>query len=150
MSTRNPEKELMKNLKDFETYVKMADSAIKSAKPKLKKLIEIKNKLETSYFNLNQCFHFYKLDVIAKECKTEVAFNGKEEEDSGEDSGEDSYEDEHNDTWSDSQFAKFIETTEYIDNKIYELEGVEEKSAEIKPTAAEENVGQKLSPRSPL
>lgn len=77
MSTRNPEKELMKNLKDFETYVKMADSAIKSAKPKLKKLIEIKNKLETSYFNLNQSFHFYKLDVIAKECKTEVAFNGK-------------------------------------------------------------------------
>ena len=144
MSTRNPEKELMKNLKDFETYVKMADSAIKSAKPKLKKLIEIKNKLETSYFNLNQSFHFYKLDVIAKECKTEVAFNGKKEEDSG----EDSYE--HNDTWSDSQFAKFIETTEYIENKIDELEGVEEKSAEMKPTAAEENVGQKLSPRSPL
>jgi exonuclease VII small subunit len=78
MGSRNPEKEMRKNLTDFETSVKMSEVALKSAKTKLKKLREMKEKLETSYFSLNQSFNLYKADVILKECKTESAFNGKE------------------------------------------------------------------------
>ena len=133
MGSRNPEKEMFKNLTDFEAYVKMTKAAIKSDKTKLKKFREMKVKLETSYFSLNQSFHFYRADVIANECKTETAFNGKEE-----DSVKDSYM--HNDTWSDSQFAKFIEVTESIEDKIDELEIDEFQSVKLKPAVVEEKI----------
>ena len=70
-----------------------------------------------------QSFHFYKIDVITKECKTEVAFNGAVE-------GAQTYP--YNDTWSDAQITKYIEKTESIEDKVKEKEK-EEIDQETKP-----------------
>ena len=122
MGARNPERELMKQKVAFETHVKLAESALKSAKTTAKKLLIMVTELKGAYFQLVESFHFYKTDVITKECKTEVAFNGKDENQS------DNYS--HNDTWSDAQMAKYIEITETIEDKIEELSKNEEKPVE--------------------
>ena len=133
MGSRNPERDMMKNLADFEAYVKIIDATLKSPKTKLKKLEEWKDKLEGLYLGLNQTFHIYKADIIAKESKTEEAFNSKDQ-----DTGE--YNFKYNDAWSDSKFAKFIELTESIEDKIDELEKVTIQTEEAKPDETEEKV----------
>ena len=79
MGARNPEKEMLKHKVAFETHVKLAESALKSAKTTAKKLLTMVTELKGAYFQLVESFHFYKTDVITRECKTEVAFNGKDE-----------------------------------------------------------------------
>ena len=123
MGSRNPEKELMKNLTAFETYLKLAESALNSAKSSAKKLLDMRSKLETTYLALTESFHFYKADVIAKECKTEEAFNAKVGEDP-------SFL--HNDAWADEQMTKYVEKTESIEDKVKEIEK-KEKESEEKP-----------------
>ena len=90
MGSRNPEKDMLKNHVAFETYLKLAEAAIKFTKSTVKKLLDLRTKLEESFLMFTQSFHFYKIDVITKECKTEVAFNGAVE-------GAQTYP--YNDTW---------------------------------------------------
>ena len=79
MGSRNPEKDMLKNHVAFDTYLKLAEAAIKSSKSSSKKLLDLRTKLEESFLLFNQSFHFYKFDVIIKECKTEEAFNEVED-----------------------------------------------------------------------
>ena len=111
--TRNPEKEMLKHKVAFETHVKLAKSALKSDKSTAKKLLNMVIEVKSAYFMLVESFHFYKADVIERECKTETEFNGKEE------NGSDSFP--HNDTWSDEQMTRYIEITEALEEKIEEL-----------------------------
>ena len=124
MGSRNPEKEMLKNHVALETYMKLAEAAIKSSKSSSKKLLDLRTKLEESFLLFNQSFHFYKCDAISKECQTEEAFNKEEE-------GVQTYP--YNDTWSDAQMAKYIEKTESIEDKVKEKEK-EEIAQEIKPS----------------
>ena len=62
--------------------------------------------------------------MIAKECKSEEAFNGKVEE---------VLSFPHNDAWADEQMAEYIEKTESIEDKVKEIEK-KEKDSEEKPT----------------
>ena len=110
MGARNPEKELLKQKISFETVVKLCENAIKSDKSTCKRLMNLDNDLKSSYFLLAEAFQFYKSDVIARDCKTEEAFNGKD------DDGNDSFV--HNDTWADARMAKYIEITETLEEKI--------------------------------
>ena len=110
MGARNPEREMLKQKVSFETIVKLCESAIKSDKTTCKRLTNLDKDLKSSYFLLAEAFQFYKSDVIARDCKTEDAFNGK---DSG---GNDSFE--HNDTWADEKMAKYIDITEQLEVKI--------------------------------
>ena len=48
---RNPEENMMKKIVAFQTHLKLVDNALKSAKTGLKKLQEMKDKLETLYFS---------------------------------------------------------------------------------------------------
>ena len=123
---------MMKNLVAFQTHLKLVDNALKSAKTGLKKLQEMKDKLEALYFSLVESHHFYKADEISKECKTEEAFNGMEED------GTESYL--HNDTWADAQMAKYVEGTESIEDKMKELEIAEVKPPENSTQDLEEKV----------
>ena len=123
MGSRNPEKEMLKNHVAFETYMKLAEAAIKSTKSTVKKLLDLRTKLEESFLLFTQSFHFYKIDVITKECKTEVAFNGAVE-------GAQTYP--YNDSWSDVQMTKYIEKTESIEDEVKKKEK-EEIDQEIKP-----------------
>ena len=84
---------MMKNLVAFQTHLKLVDNALKSTKTGLKKLQEMKDKLEILYFNLVESHHFYKADVISKECKTEEAFNGKKED------GSETYQSQEKCSW---------------------------------------------------
>ena len=93
MGARNPERELMKQKVAFENHVKLAESALKSVKTTAKKLLNMVTDLKGAYFQLVEGFYFYKADVIDRECKTEDAFNRKDEH------GADNYT--YNDTWSD-------------------------------------------------
>ena len=56
MGSRNPEKEMLKNHVALETYMKLAEAAIKSSKSNSKKLLDLKTKLEESFllFNLKK------------------------------------------------------------------------------------------------
>ena len=77
---RNPEVNLVKNLVAFQTYMKLVDNALKSAKTGSKKLLlEMKDKLETLYFSLVETHHFHKADTVAKECSTVEEFNALKE-----------------------------------------------------------------------
>ena len=119
--TRNPEKEMMKQKVAFETHVKLAQSALKSERTTAKKLLNMVSEMKAAYFMLVESFHFYKTDIIDRECKTEAAFNGKEA------NGADSFP--HNDAWSDAQMARYIEVTESMEDKIEELGKNEAKPA---------------------
>ena len=44
MGSRNPEKEMLKNHVAFETYMKLAEAAIKSTKSTVKKLLDLRTK----------------------------------------------------------------------------------------------------------
>ena len=110
MGTRNPEREMLKQKVSFETIVKLCESAIKSDKTTCKRLTNLDKDLKSSYFLLAEAFQFYKSDVIARDCKTEDAFNGKDSD------GNDSFE--HNDTWADEKMAKYIDITEQLEEKI--------------------------------
>ena len=118
---RNPETNLVKNIVAFETHIKLIDNALKSVKTGCKKLQDMKTKLEEQYFILVETHHFYKTDIISKEAKSSEVFNGKN------DDGLDSFQ--YNDLWADSQMAKYMSTTEAIEDKICELEKVECKVA---------------------
>jgi hypothetical protein len=52
MGSRNPEKEMMKNVVAFDTYLKLAENALNSAKSSAKKLLDMSSKLETAYLAL--------------------------------------------------------------------------------------------------
>ena len=108
---------MLKHKVAFETHAKLAKSALKSDKSTAKKLLNMVIEMKSAYFMLVESFHFYKADVIERECKTETEFNGKEE------NGSDSFP--HNDTWSDEQMTRYIEITEALEEKIEELGKVE-------------------------
>ena len=109
---RNAEENMMKKIVALQTHLKLVEYALKSAKTGLRKLQEMKDKLENLYFSLVESHHFYKADVISKECKTEEAFNGKQDVD------RENYH--HNDSWADAQMAKFVDGTENIEDKMKE------------------------------
>ena len=69
MGARNPEKELLKNYGSFDTCVNLVDSALKSAKTKPKKLYELKAKLESLFYSLDEAFRLYRADAITKDAK---------------------------------------------------------------------------------
>ena len=123
---------MMKNIVAFQTHLKLADTALKSAKTGMKKLHEMRDKLETLYFSLVESHHFYRADVIQKECNTENAFNGKETDDT------ESYQ--YNDAWADSQMAKYVQGTESIEDKMKELEIAEVKPPDKATEVSEEKV----------
>ena len=130
---RNPEENMMKKIVAFQTHLKLVDNALKSAKTGLKKLQEMKDKLETLYFSLVESHHFYKADVISKESKTEELFNGRQDDDITV-----SYV--HNNTWADSQMAKYVDGTEKIEDKMKELEKAEVKPPDNSTHETEEKV----------
>ena len=105
MGSRHPDRDMMNNLASLEAYVKMIEKALTNDKTKVRKLLEMKEKVESYYFNFNQAYHLYKADLISKKKITEAQFNAKDT-----DTGEDSYK--NNDTWADTIFAKFIQITE--------------------------------------
>ena len=130
MGTRNPERDMMKSLTSFDTYVKMIETALTSGKTKVKKLHEMNNKVETHYFNFVQTYHHYKADIISKEKITEDQFNEKNT-----DTGQSKYE--NNDTWAENIFVRFTKITESVEEKIDELESKEVKATEEKHVAEE-------------
>ena len=69
MGTRHPDRDMMNSLASFEAYVKMIEKALTNDKTKVRKLLEMKEKVETFYFNFNQTYHLYKADIISKEKK---------------------------------------------------------------------------------
>ena len=130
MGTRHPDRDMMSNLTSLEAYVKMIEKALTNDKTKVRKLLEMKEKVESFYFNFNQSYHLYKADIISKEKITEAQFNAKDTE-----TGKDNYE--NNDTWADNIFVKFIHITESLEEKIDELESSGTKVSEEKPVAVE-------------
>ena len=130
MGTRHPDRDMMSNLTSLEAYVKMIEKALTNDKTKVRKLLEMKEKVESFYFNFNQTYHLYKAGLISNEKITEAQFNAKDT-----DTGEDSYK--NNDTWADTIFAKFIQITESLEDKIDELENTGSKASEEKPAAIE-------------
>ena len=128
MGARNPEKELLKNFGSFDTCVNLVDSALKSAKTKPKKLYELKAKLESLFYSLDEAFRLYRADAITKDAKNEEAFNGKVSETDA----SPSYP--HNDSWYKEQFDKYIKKAEDVEEKIDELEEALGKAIpEVKP-----------------
>ena len=131
MGARNPEKELLKNFGSFDTCVNLVESALKSTKTKTKKLYELKTKLESLFYSLDEAFRLYKADAINKDAKTDEAFNGTVSE------TDNSPAFPHNDSWYKEQFEKYIEKTEDVEEKIEALEEAsgkvvhEDKPAEI-------------------
>ena len=86
MGTRHPDRDMMSNLTSLEAYVKMIEKALSNDKTKVRKLLEMKEKVESFYFNFNQTYHLYKAGLISNEKITEAQFNAKDT-----DTGEDSY-----------------------------------------------------------
>ena len=125
MGSRNPEKEMLKRFGTLETYAKMVDSALKSAKTKSKKLVSMKKELQDYFLAFDEAYRLYRADVIAKDALTSEAFNGV--------SAEEVDNFPYNDKWSDSIMEKLMVKTESVEEKIDELEGSEAPVAEEKP-----------------
>ena len=130
MGSRNPEKEMLKRHGTLETYAKMVDSALKSAKTKSKKLVDMKKELQQYFLAYDEAYRLYRADVIAKDATTSDAFNGQDGD------GNESFP--YNDNWSSGVMDKLMTLTESIEEKIDELEG-EVTQDEEKPSAPEEN-----------
>ena len=114
MGTRNPEKELKKSFGNFDTCVDLVDSALSSTKTKIKKLNELKNRLESLFYSLDEAYRVYKADIIEKEAKTEEVFNEKDV------NGAPNFH--HNDVWKKEQFTRYVENGELLEEKIETLE----------------------------
>ena len=132
MGSRNPQKEMLKNIGAFETCTEVIDHALTSAKTKVKKLEGLKEELKTFFYRFDEAYRLYKVDVIGKDCANITEFNEKKED------GTDKFP--FNEGWAKSHMNKFLELTETIEEKIEELEGLETKLEEAKPEAVQENM----------
>ena len=104
----------MKRYGTLETYTRMVESALKSAKTKSKKLVGMKQELQDYFLAFDEAFRLYRADVIAKEALTSDAFNGVTAD------GEDSFS--YNDKWSDGIMEKLMLLIESVEEKIDTLE----------------------------
>ena len=77
--SRNAQKDMLKLHVAFETYVKLSEAATNSPRSTVKRLIDLKQKLEVSYVEFTQGFYFYKQDTVGKVAQTEEEFNKVEE-----------------------------------------------------------------------
>jgi len=123
MSTRNPEKEMMKQHVAFDTYLQLCDTTVGSPKPSLKKLCDLRVKLEDSFVQFSQSYYFYKSDVLAKDCDSEEAFNQIVD-------GQPVYK--FNDSWSKKHMTDYVRVSDSVSEKIEELEQ-SSTADEIKP-----------------
>ena len=64
MGSRNPQKEMLKNIGAFETCTEVIDHALKSAKTKIKKLEGLKVELKTFFYRFDEAYRLYKADFI--------------------------------------------------------------------------------------
>ena len=53
MGSRHPDRDMMNNLASLEAYIKMIEKALNNDKTKVRKLLEMKEKVESYYFNFN-------------------------------------------------------------------------------------------------
>ena len=100
----------------FETQVNLVNLALQSNKSKVKKLNELKQKLETAYFKLDEDYRVYKTDCIEKDCQTLDAFNGVAADNPSVPNFE------MNDAWSKKQMLFYMSTTVNIEEKVESLE----------------------------
>ena len=114
--SRNPQKDMLKLHVAFETYVKLSEAATNSPRCTVKRLLEMKQKLEVSYVEFTQGFYFYRQDTIGKVAQTEEEFNKVEE-------GVSTFP--YNDSWSNAQMINYVRVTELMEEKIIELESAE-------------------------
>ena len=115
MSVRHPERELKKAFGNFETCVNLVSSALTSAKTKVKKLHDLKEKLESLFYGLDEAHRVFKSEIIEKDAKTEEKFNSVDE------STSEPYT-VYNDSWMKKQFDHYVNTDELLDEKIDSLE----------------------------
>ena len=108
--SRFPERDMVKSYGNFETLVKLVDQALKSSKTRVLKLNELRAKLETSYFALDETFRLYKLDHIEKVSKSLLEFNALDDDGKA--------KVPTNDEWADKQMADYIHWTESLEDKI--------------------------------
>ena len=73
MGSRNPQKEMLKNIGAFETCTEVIDHALKSAKTKVKKLEGLKEELKTFFYRFDEACRLYKVDVIGTDCKISLS-----------------------------------------------------------------------------
>ena len=111
--SRFPERDMVKSYGNFETLVKLVDQALKSSKTRVLKLNELRAKLETSYFALDETFRLYKLDHIEKVSKSLLEFNALDDDGKA--------KVPTNDEWADKQMAVYVQWTESLEDKIEEL-----------------------------
>ena len=113
MGSRNPEKEMLKHHVAFDTYLKLCETTVGSSKPSLKKLCDLRVKLEDSFVQFSQSYYFYKSDVLEKNCETEEAFNGVVD-------GQPAFK--FNDDWSNKHMTDYVRVSDCVNDKIEELE----------------------------
>ena len=108
MSTRHPDKEMLKSFGSFDITVKLCKHAHTASKvSRYKGLLD---SLETNYYKFDENWRVYKDDTIAKIAKTVEAFN----EVKTDEEGVETVAFAHNDKWADVQMKRYIEISDLL------------------------------------
>ena len=121
MGTRNLDKEMLKSHRNFSTTVKLCKDA--HSGNKVARFKGLLSTLQTTFTKFDEDFALYKDDIIKKVTKSETAFNEVVIEE-----GVEIPAFENSDSWADTQFLKFVETRDLLENVL---------DAATQPAAAE-------------
>ena len=134
--SRNPTRDMLKSYGAFETHVTLVEHALTSNKSKIKKFVDMKNKLEAAYLKFDEDFREHKGNVIKD--KTIEEFNGVTPDEKGIEVP--NYPE--NDAWSKSKMLLYIATSEKLEEKI---DAMESSVEEVKPSKVEDDNDQQVS-----